>query len=63
MPVFNLLVPHVGCFYTKRGFIVSNCDATRYAYVDIEDAQIVNGGMHHRHPLQTWAPLDDFTGF
>jgi phage terminase large subunit-like protein len=38
-------------------------DATRYAYVDIEDAQIVNGGMHHRHPLQTWSPLDEFTGF
>ena len=38
-------------------------DASRYGYMDIENAQIVNGGTRHTHPLQTWAPLDDFTGF
>ena len=38
-------------------------DATRYAYQDIEEAQIENGGRLYRHPLQTWTPLDPNTGY
>ena len=38
-------------------------DATRYGYMDIEDARVVNGSRVFTPPLPTWTPLDDTTGY
>lgn len=38
-------------------------DAARYGYMDIEDARVINGSRIFTHPLQTWEPLDPWTGF
>lgn len=38
-------------------------DATRYGYMDIGDARVVNGTQRFTHPLQTWTPLDPDSGY
>lgn len=38
-------------------------DATRYGYMDIEDARPPNSTKVFGHPLQTWTPLDPTTGY
>ncbi len=38
-------------------------DATRYGYMDIGAARVVNATKVFTHPLQTWAPSDPDTGY
>ena len=38
-------------------------DATRYGFMDLEKARIVQSGRSYSHPLTTWAPLDPTTGY
>lgn len=38
-------------------------DATRYGYMDIGAARVLNGSRVFTHPLQPWTPLDPETGY